>query len=263
MSCAGVVKFHFPSHRRLWAVGLLLCIGTASVFFMTRRRADSIEWLTKSPVQRRLLSFAGPWTQPVKIQLSRLKHWMFGPRQTIAIHGLIFELSPSAISNWTLRTTAFTNSAGECAFVAEDFHQANLAANFAGQPSFKVLSRPSVVTADGMQAQIASYETVAIGTATNVQKGNVGWWVDVWPRAIGSSTELACFVTQTESVFERSSPPDSEITRVAFIRTNLSAGARVRIPENRSLFLLSPAIKTNGSAMGILLTPVVQKRPGR
>lgn len=120
-----------------------------------------------------------------------------------------------------------------------------------------------MTTADGMQAQMASYETVSVGTVTNVQKGHVGWWLDVWPRASGHSTDLACFLTQTERVLEWVNPSDPEVTNIGFIRTNISLGARVRIPENGSLFLLSPATKTNGAALGIILSPTVQKKPGR
>jgi hypothetical protein len=251
--------------RRLLATGLFLCAGIAGVLFLTTRRADDIEWLAKSPIQQRRPLFSGPRMQPVRIQLLRMKQWMFGPRQTIAIDAMIFELSPATVSNLASHANAFTNDAGARAFMIESadrFRNEVMAMTRGGQTN-KLLSSPRMITADGMQAQMASYETVSIGTSTNIQKGNAGWWVDVWPRASGYSTDLACFLTQTERVFERVSASNMEVTNVGFIRTNISLGARVRIPESGSLFLLSPTAKTNGYALGVLISSTVQKKPGR
>lgn len=267
MFCATVVKFLSTSRRRLWAAGLLLCIGAASVFVIISQPGDSIEWLVKSPVQRRWISFAGPWTQPVRMQLSRLKQWILGPKQLISINAMIFELSPATVSELASRANAVTNNAGARAFVTREnanwFRHALLNSVSLQGPTNKLLSSPMMTTADGTRAQMASYETVSVGTSTNVQKGHAGWWIDIWPRASGRSTDLACFLTQTERVFEHVNPSDEEVANMSFIRTNVSLGARVRIPENGSLFLLSPAVRTNGSVLGIVLSATVQKRPGR
>ena len=251
--------------RRLLAIGLFLCFGIGTVLLITRQRTDDIEWLTISPIQRPRLAVLGRWTQPVKIQLSRMKQWIFGPRQTIAINAMIFELSPAAVSDFALRANAFTNKAGARAFLIEkrdQFREELLTPSSTGRTN-KLLSSPSMITADGMQAQMASYETVFIGTSTNIQKANAGWWIDLWPRASGHSTELACFLTHTERVLERVGPSNIEVTNIGFIRTNISLGVRIRVPENGSLFLLSRATKTNGPALGVLLSPSIQKRPGR
>ena len=215
--------------RKFASVGKLAIVG---LLVLTSRRSDSIEWLTKSPVPRRWLAFSGPWIQPVRIQLARLKQWILGPRQLITINAMIVELTPAAVSELASRPSAVTNDAGACAFLIEnkeEFRRELLTSTSTGKTN-KLLSSPSMMTADGMQAQMASYETVSIGTSTNIQKANVGWWLDVWPRASGHSTDLACFLTHTERAFERVSPSTMEVTNLGFIRTNASLGARVRIP---------------------------------
>ena len=259
------VNFLSTYRRRFLATGLLLCMGVASVLFMKQRGGDSIEWLAKSPMQPSKRAFLGPWAQPVRIQLSRLKQWMFGPRSTIAINAMIFELSPTTLLELAAGAKVFTNKAGARAFLVEnrDQFRSKLLTPLSIGVTNKLLSSPSMITADGMQAQMASYETVSIGASTNVHKANAGWWIDVWPRANGNSTDLACFLTHTERAFERVSPSGAEVTNSSFIRTNAFLGARVRIPENGSLFLLSPAANANGHALGILLSPTVQKPPGR
>jgi len=245
---------------------VFLGVGIVSVLVLMKNPRQDIEWLAKSPIQQRPQFLSGRWTQPVRIQLSRLKQWMFGPKQTIAVNAMILELSPAAASELASNATGFTNTAGARAFVIQNgarVREELLATASAGKPAYNVMSSPRIITAEGVQAQFAITHNVFIGSPSRIQQANAGWWIDVWPRTSGRAIDLTCFLTQTERALQRVSPPNAEVTNIAFLRTNVSLGARVRVPENGSLFLLSPSTNTNGFATGILLSPTVQKRPGR
>ena len=247
------------SKRRsiVWLVAFA-CIATGIWLFRDSRPSSAdAEWLSSRPPPRRSrLEFLGRWMWPVKRQISRVREKIAGAPRVIDARGLVVEFDPAVTLHVPPAVDSLTNQNGDVLFVfsSSDFEQ-----TLRTTPDIHLLTAPRMTVGDGMQAQMAITDKAAIGTATNLTFGWVGWWVDFWPRLRRSGIEISCFFTSTERAFRQPASGGSW-QKEAFIRTNVAFGARANVPENGSLFLLSHNTNSSGKVMGAFLSPAVQKR---
>ena len=253
--------------RKVAAVTLFAGVALMSWWLVTgNRTGNQIEWLAASPVRKPRLVFLRKWIWPLEKEMLRLKQWMFGVPPGITIDATIVEFNPAAVLDLTPQVHGFTNSTGARAFVMETNETPGDAfLRTAAIPTSvnKPLWSPKMRLADGMQGQMQMSEVAWVGSSTNFQKAWAGWFMDVCPRVSDRSVELECFLTHTERALQTGARLDEDGTRTYFLRTNVSLGARARIPENGRLLLISPAINSNGHVIGVLLSPTVQRPPAR
>ncbi|HWN94703.1 MAG TPA: hypothetical protein VNT99_06710 [Methylomirabilota bacterium] len=255
------MKLFFKSGKIRLLLLALLIFGTLWGWRYTRTPPGGAEWLS-GPVPPRpsRLAFLGSWIWPVKRQLSRLKQSILGAPRIVDLRGTIIEFVPSALEpELPALTMALTNRAGAKIFIvtsdAKEFEE-----RLRKTTGIGVLSRPRMTVGDGMQAQMASYMSMALGRGTNLTPHNVGWWLEALPVVRAESVELNCFLTGTERAFRRVNADDRVVSDETFLRTNVAFGARVQVPTNGSLLMIASGTNQNGKVIGALLTPTVQAR---
>ncbi len=199
--------------------------------------------------------FLGRWMWPVKRLIAPLRAKITGPPKLIDLRGTVLEIEPGQRLPLSAAETTLTNASGEALFV---FNDLSFEAALKATPGVQVLTTPRMNVANGMQSQMAITQSAAIGSGTNVTFQPVGWWLDVWPFARGRAVELACFLTSTERAL-RETGNDESLRREAFIRTNVAFGARVMVPTNGLVFLLSRSTNQKGKVLGALLSPGILK----
>lgn len=238
----------FQRSKKFW---LLFLIGlTGLVVFLLVVRDPSVELLTRPPdFQKPRLAFLGKWHQPVRMQLQRVKHALFGPDKVLTIHATILELdSPAVLKELREIPTGIIAGAEKNAFVIT---KATAWKTTALSLSGVKPSNMDVTVMENRQAQLSVHDVVMVGTATNLHKENAGWWLDVWPKVHGDEVKLSCFFTGTERAF-------IPLRNGTFIQTNFAFGARAEISQGGGLVILSTATNRNGKLTAVILLPSIK-----
>ncbi|HTD65982.1 MAG TPA: hypothetical protein VK846_05560 [Candidatus Limnocylindria bacterium] len=229
---------------------------TALIFLTTR--GDSVEWLTSSPgVRRPRLAFLGRWMWPVKRQLLRVKNVVVGVPKLVNVRGVLLEFdSPRALVDLSGVISKSTNHAGEQVWIVTD--GSTFSESLKTLPGAKVISVPGTIMREDNQSQMQMVNSVAVGASTNLHLEYVGWWLDAWiSRGRDESLELTSFLTWSERVLHRGTPPDVEGTTGYFIHTNAAFGGRVRVPKDGGLLLISSKTNQHGKTAAAILVPSV------
>ena len=236
-----------------------LCVVAIVWLLLDKDESGAVQWLTQQPkAQGSRLAFLGKWAQPIKSQVLRFKFWLVGPPQMITVQGDVLKLeSPAVLSNLLASSTLFSNSIGRQAWLLPYAPSVNSMTN----DGVEVVTRTSVLMINGMQSQVSVTERVLIGERWE----NIGVRVDFWPHRRGQAVELTSFLLATEKVAgNESSGTGTSSTNSSFLRTNASFGARVRVPQGASVFLLATdTVDEKGKLTGVLLSPRLVPRAKR
>ena len=236
---------------------VVLCLGIAALVFIANSEGwrGGVKWLSAPPPPRKSrLAFLGGLAAPVRERLSRLKQRFSGLPRLVDVQGTIFEFDATAsLPNLPASATALTSESGAKVFIAPDGKE--FEDQITRSPTFHVLTGSRLITANGAQGQIANYERVTLGRGTNISVQNVGWWLDIWPRAGGRSIELECFLTGTERAFRLASTDDPLAANESFLRTNVATGVRAKIPTNGCLLFIAGGTNQHGKVIGAILSP--------
>jgi hypothetical protein len=111
------------------------------------------------------------------------------------------------------------------------------------------IASPSVWTYDGHPAKIVVGEILFIGGA----RQQTGIEFDVSARACRANADVTAFLTLTAAFTNA-----SVLTNAISIRTNIAVGARVQIPPDRRLFLIT-SNAVNGKRMGVIVSATVHE----
>jgi hypothetical protein len=245
------------SPRIRWLLLVLAC-GTAVFLFFAMRMPSRMEVLSSPPQQKSRLAFLGRWQWPVKKQLHRIKTGIWGPPRTVQMGAIVAEFNSLAPFREFSLLSAVTNNEGDKVLIVLDEPAKREAALTNSQA--RVLSRPGVITVDGMQAQMSMTERGSPSGKTNAPVLETGFWLNVWPRVRSDGVGISCFFTSSEIDWRRSPLASDEPISEPFVRTNAALGAQIRVPTGASVVLISGATNNQGRVTGVYLTPTVQPK---
>jgi hypothetical protein len=225
-------------------------------------------WLHPPPPPVVVLPIPEGWPSPrptltarliakVPMWVWRAKQSLFGPAKAIELDSAIFELRnwpASRLLALSLGKAVFTNSNGLQVWLIEDGELYALRRSLEIERGNKLISRPRVITANQVQANVSVGSTVSA-------PGTQGWCgviMDFSPRVRGDSINLTTITIVSEvatnevaAIPEGSGPP----TNLVSIRTNLALAAKFHIPKGSGLFMLNNGRQANtGKTIGILIS---------
>ena len=232
-----------------------LAVVVVAVAWMVWPLRSDVQWLTDSPAGKKpVLSWLGPCRIPLLRAWLRVKGAVFGPPVTIFVSGTIFEfrsLSPLlASTNVVWRRT---NDTGDQVWLVAEANE--WARDMERAAGAAIVTRPRLVVGEGDRAQVATFQTLPVGTAANLRNENVGWSSDLRVKGRGAPAfDPTCFLTGTE-IRTRSLMISNEPAAETYVHTNFSFGARIRLMTNGGVFLLSSQTNNNGKFLGALFAP--------
>jgi hypothetical protein len=237
----------FQRPRMVWlaligAVVLLLAL-------MVAMQAPRAELLTRAPgTPNPRLSFLGGWGGPVRSTLRNLRFKWFGPPRTVAISAEVFECYESfSLAKDSLSAPLAVDPSATRLWLIDTNQWAVLRANL--QSNAVAIARPSAWTADGHPANMFTGESALIDGSWR----RMGLAFDVSTQTKSSAVDLTAFFTLT-SAFTNA----SLLTNAVSVRTNLAAGARVQIPRDHRLFLLT-SNAANGKRIGVIVSAAIHE----
>jgi hypothetical protein len=228
----------------------------AAILFVALTAAfeKKVVWLTPTELARS--TRAGPFTQ-LKQKLASLTPsfvWRFWRRQpAIQIDSSLLTLSAAAAAQTGLGVPVATNANGMRAWILSPAELDALQQRLKTIPDATLLSRPSVQTLSGRQAQVQVVDLVTVaGKSTPV-----GLIVDLFPRAASGSVKLTMSATSTERFVPH---PGGALA----VRTNFAAACRVFIKSTGGLVVDGGDAKDSGEkSHWIIIHAVVLDAQGK
>ena len=252
------------SARPAWlkVVCILLVLAFAVVSFVVIfRPAQPTVVLMPLPdgFPARKPSLLARMTWVVPLWAWRLRDSIRVPLQVITLDAAIFDIegpSDSTLSSLSLGKSEFADPSGFQVWIFPGSDVIPLRRRLEDTPGYRLITRPRVTTAHGIQSQMSVVSTVSIGGSAS----NVGLIVDFLPRVRRHATDLTMIMTGTEAVTNRyAAPAGFPQTNTVLIQTNFAVAARIQIPNGKGVFLLQPnPIGANGKATGFLISATRQ-----
>ena len=251
------------SARPAWlkVVCILLVLAFAVVSFVIFRPAQPAVVLMALPegFPARKPSLLAPMTRVVPLWAWRLRDSIRGPLQVITLDAAIFDIegsSESTLSSLSLGRSEFADPSGFQVWIFRESDVSPLHRRLEHTPGYRLVTRPRVSTAHGIQSQMSVVSTVSIGGSAS----NVGLVVDFLPRVRRNATDLTMIMTGTEAMTNRyAALAGFPQTNTVLIQTNFAVAARIQIPNGKGVFLLQPnPIGANGKATGFLISATRQ-----
>ena len=185
----------------------------------------------------------------------RLKQSLFGPAKAIELDSAIFELKArptSGLPDYLLGKPDLTNTNGLQVWIIDKDELFALRRGLSMAPGNKMISRPRVSTAHGIQGTLSVGGNIAVD-------GTQRWCgvvMEFSPRVSRHSTDLTMITTLSEAVTnEVAGSVNHPGTNFVSVRTNLALAARIQIPNGSGVFLLNNGQDgKNEKRMGILIS---------
>ena len=245
-----------PTRRSVWIISALA--GMAALFFiLSALKPGNTEWLSapppNDPPHFRFLGRKWGW------QASELWHRLIhGPYRTVAVraHGMELD-SLDFLTNFSRAFLQATNPTGDRFWVFDaPENPLDKLLNMAEArhvPEARPVSALDVLWREGHSAEISVQDQIPIGFSN--QFVSVGWRLNLWMSlAQKDSVRLAFFTTASERDKARSRWVSNILMEVPVV-TNAYFGARVTLPTNGTVFLLSGRTNAEGKYFGALLSP--------
>ena len=208
-------------------------------------------------IPRQRISLFDAWVprNPSWAWLWRLKEQIQGRRKTFDLATTIIDFTSagdSFLTNFPAAKPAFTNTNGLKIWLMGDPELTALRGGLKRVPGADVLSAGRITTADGMEAQLFSGNTISI----NGSPGNVGMAINLLPHVRRDSTDLTTIITFSETITNQPGATlDSSQTSTISIQTDFAVAARIQIPKATGVFLLDTGSGApNHKRIGVILS---------
>jgi hypothetical protein len=235
----------FQRRRMLLLFALLFVSAVLLILWRANPRA---ELLTSPPLGNKpRFDFLGGLQAPVRNMWSRLKWKVLGPPALVSLEMKIVEIrteSPSV----KFSSPLLSNDAGVQVWLLKTNEVSGMRAD--------VSSFSDIETRDGMQSEVLYIMPIRIAGVPR----RVGIELNCLPHVRGNTVDLALFLTKTEVVTNRiADSMGLAATNNISIFTNVAAGARIQVPKDYSVLLLSGK-GTDGKRVGMIVSPKIRKQ---
>ncbi len=243
------VQTHVPKKRSKFGLRLLFAcavLGAIVVLSFRTSTPPRIQALPNGIVASRP-SLIYRWIPPTWGTFWRLKETIFGRSQIIDIKTKVWDCSGlNSDHNFSpLGKPDFKDANGFQIWILGKTQLDNLQLRLKEAEEVKEVFAPSVRTGDKMQARVSMGSSVPIGGVLR----EVGFSADFLARVHSDRTDLSAVIAQTCLT-------TNDITHAISLRTNFAVAARMQIPKNSRVFILSTELQaSNKSVIAMSISP--------